>query len=192
MTQPASPGSPTTTSKSTRLWGSAGYFGEFFFHPGVALGVDYRLLGNHRGALLLAGTAANYVHVRNNVGLMLYPELGGRLRLGRKRRAGLEAYGGLGYMHTFLHGTVYEVDDGGAVHEVPNRGRPALMMSGSLGVSVATKWVMPFFRAQVFGQYPFNDHVLMHAAVVLGTRVWIPVVARRPHDPSTIPPRRKR
>lgn len=155
------------------------------FHPGVAVGVDYRVLGNLRGALLAAGNVVTYVHTRNNVGLMIYPELGGRLRLGRKRRANLEAFAGLGYLHTFLDGVVYEVDDAGNVRRAANRGRPALMPTGSLGFSFATRWVMPFFRIQTLGQYPFNDHMLLHAAVALGVRVWIPVAARRTRRRST-------
>lgn len=146
-----------------------GVMGEFLFHPGGFVGVEGRAFGRGRGELLVAGNVAAYVHPRNHVGLMIWPELGGRLRVGR--RVGLEAFGGLGYMHTFLAAPLYTIDASGTVHRTHDRGRPSFMPTGSVGVSVATKHVIPFFRLQTFGQYPFNQSMLLHFAVLVGVRL---------------------
>ena len=146
-----------------------GVMGEFLFHPGGFVGVEARVLGRGRGELLVAGNVASYVHVRNHVGLMIWPELGGRVRVGR--RVGLEAFGGVGYLHTFLAAPLYTIDDGGTVHRTRDRGRASFMPTGSVGVSVATKHVIPFFRIQTFGQYPFNHSMLLHFAVLVGVRL---------------------
>lgn len=146
-----------------------GFMGEFLLHPGGFVGVEGRAFGRGRGELLVAGNFASYVHVRNHVGVMLWPELGGRVRLGR--RVGLEAFGGAGWMHSILAAPLYTIDARGAVHRTRDRGRAAFMPTGSIGVSVATKKVIPFFRFQTFGQYPFNHSMLLHFAVLVGVRL---------------------
>lgn len=143
--------------------------GEFLSHPGGFVGVEGRIFGRRRGELLAAGMLASYVHVRNHVGLMLWPELGGRLRVGR--RVGLEAFAGVGYVHTFLAAPLYVIDEAGRVHRTRDRGRPAVMPTGSIGVSIATRRVVPFVRLQTFGQYPYNHSMLLHAAVLVGVRL---------------------
>ena len=146
-----------------------GVMGEFLFHPGGFVGVEGRVFGRGRGELLATGNVAAYVHPRNHVGLMIWPELGGRLRVGR--RVGLEAFGGVGYMHTFLAAPLYTIDESGTVHRTRDRGHPSFMPTGSVGVSVATKRVIPFVRLQTFGQYPFNHSMLLHFAVLVGVRL---------------------
>jgi hypothetical protein len=163
----AGPSAPRIPTRAVTA--QVGVMGEFLLHPGAFAGVEGRVLGRGRGELLGAGTLASYVHVRNHVGLMLWPELGGRVRVGR--RVGLEAFAGVGYLHTFVAAPLYVVDDAGRVHRIRDRGRPAVMPTGSIGVSIATRRAIPFVRLQTFGQYPYNHSMLLHFAVLVGVRL---------------------
>jgi hypothetical protein len=146
----------------------AGYYGEMVFHPGVFGGVEQPLVCSGRLSLHGVAIADAYVHVRNHVGVGLSAELSGRVALGRG--VALELGVGLGYVHTFAGAPVYEVDDAGAVHRITDFGRPAVRPSVALAVSFALGATTPFVRVEGFGQYPFNDHLLPHAALMIGVR----------------------
>jgi hypothetical protein len=45
------------------------------------------------------------------------------------------------------------------------------MPSASLGFGFTLPTVAPFLRVETFGQYPFNNSLLPHFALVLGVRV---------------------
>lgn len=153
-----------------RAWSiHAGYFGEFGLHPGGFAGAAWRLVGNRRVELLVQGTVASWVHRRNSVGLAIAPELAGRVHLGR--RVALEASAGVGYLHSWLAGRVFELDDDGVIRRAPNHGRAAVMPTGSLGVAIETRHVAPLVRLAVFGQYPYDRHMLAHIALMLGVRL---------------------
>jgi hypothetical protein len=165
----AGPGAVSAPAPTRPVAARLGVMGELLLHPGGFVGVEKRLLGGARGEILAAVTLASYVHARNHVGVMLYPEIGGRLRL--NRRVALEVQGGLGYLHTFLAAPLYTVDDQGAVRRTRDRGRPAVMPTTSIGVSVATGDAVSFLHIQAFGQYPFNQSMLLHLALLLGVRL---------------------
>jgi len=151
-----------------RLTFSLAYFGEFLFHPGAMGGVEYSLLDRPWGTLFVTGNLGLYVHVRNHVGVFVDSEFGYRHTFGSGYE--LEALAGLGYLHTFLAAPVYEVDDAGHVDKVVNGGRPHIMPTFSVGTGWRFEHVAPFLRVQAFGEYPFNRHLLMHFALLLGAR----------------------
>jgi len=152
------------------------YLGEFLFHPGVLGGVDVRLTGTRRGGSLAgAANLGGYVHVRNHVGVMADAELGYRFTFG----SGLlvEGFAGLGYLHTFAAAPVYTVEDGKA-EQVVDLGRPSFMPVVSLGVGWQLASLAPYVRVESFGQYPFNDHLLPHFALLVGARFDVPGSSR--------------
>jgi len=176
-TDTASP-TPLATANSTpngsRIAFSAAYLGELLLHPGLLVGAEYRLApsaaASPRGPLLLlAGNVGSYVHVRNHVGVMADAELG--FRYGFRSGWFADGFAGLGYLHTFLAAPVYEVDDAGHVEHVTDFGRPAFMQVLSAGGGFEKHGLAGFARFETFGQYPFNQHLLPHFALVLGVRV---------------------
>jgi hypothetical protein len=138
--------------------------GEFLLHPGVLVGVETPIAGDH---LLLAAHAGTYVHVRNHVGARVDLEVGAR----HTTRSGMfvEGFAGVGYLHTFAASPVWVVEDG-AASEIADAGQPSFMPSLTLGTGWQGDRVSPFFRVQAFGQYPLKLHLLPHSALMLGVR----------------------
>jgi hypothetical protein len=158
--------------RPARLTWSAAYFGELLLHPGAVIGADYPLaqgrIGSSAIALIAAANFGSYVHPRNHVGAMLDAEAGGRIAF--SCGVLLEAFVGLGYLHTVLAAPLYEVSDTGEVSRHTDLGRPAFMPVASVGTGWQLRGFAPFLRLQGFGQYPFNQHLLPHFALLLGTR----------------------
>ena len=138
--------------------------GEFLLHPGVLVGVETPLAGEH---VLLAAHAGGYVHVHNSVGARVDVEVGAR----HTTHAGMfvEGFAGVGYLHTFAASPVWVVEDGTA-HEIADAGHPGFMPTLTLGAGWQGAHIAPFVRVQGFGQYPFNHHLLPHAALLIGVR----------------------
>ena len=138
--------------------------GEFLLHPGVLVGLETPIAGPH---VLLSGQAGAYVHYRNHVGARVDVAIGVR----HTTAAGpfVEAFGGVGYLHTFASSQVWVVEDG-AAEPITDAGHPAFMPTVTLGTGWQGDNVAPFLRVQAFGQYPFNHHLLPHAALIVGVR----------------------
>jgi len=159
---------------SSRLAFSAAYLGELVFHPGALVGVEYRLAPAKRVAargweLSFASNLGSYVHVRNHVGMLIDAELGARY--GFRSGVFVDGFAGVGYLHTFLAAPVYEVDAAGHAERVTDLGRPAFMPVLSAGGGYQTRTLAGFLRFETFGQYPFNQHLLPHVAVLVGARI---------------------
>lgn len=165
----------------------AAYFGEMALHPGISLAVERKLrFWGRRPGLVAHGFFSEadlgvYWHARYATGLFVSTDLGYRLVFVHGLR--LEALVGLGYLHTFDDGTVYEVN-GGQVSTVAGAGHRALMLSALLGVG----WDFTvgdhapfslFLRVGSFGQYPYNEAVLPHLEAQLGFSVPLERVAHR-------------
>jgi len=145
------------------------YFGETLVHPGIEIGYENTFYKSFNFTVSL-GT---YIHQRNHVGLFLNTGLNWRhtFPIGYSMEFGL----GLGYLHTWEHGgDTYVVDDNGKVSVKPKYGRPHFMPSvklGLLGWDFRKNTDIPLrLNADiiVFGQYPFNNYMMPHAALKLG------------------------
>ena len=138
--------------------------GEFLLHPGVLVGVETPLAGEH---VLLAAHAGGSVHVRNSLGARVDFEIGAR----HTTHSGMfvEGFAGVGYLHTFAASPVWVVEDG-AARQIADVGHPGFMPTLTLGTGWQGAHVAPFVRVQGFGQYPFNHHLLPHAALLIGVR----------------------
>jgi hypothetical protein len=122
-----------------------------------------------------------YYHARYATALFLSTDIGYRLVFPRGFR--LELLLGLGYLHTFDDGTVYEVDSG-KVTTVEDSGHPALMTTALLGIGwdFTVGNLAPFalfLRAGAFGQYPYNTAILPHLEAQLGVSIPLEKVAHR-------------
>jgi hypothetical protein len=177
-TAPATASAPATSPApvTVRRWSySVAYLGEFLLHPGVLAGIELPLSTSRwrvrQGAFLAAANAGTYIHFRNHVGVRIDAQAGYRFTFGSG--VFVEGFAGLGYLHTFLGADVYEVSDDGRVSQVTDWGRPAFMPTASLGGGF--NWqrarIAPFLRVEAFGQYPFNDNMLPHFALLLGARL---------------------
>jgi hypothetical protein len=138
--------------------------GEFLLHPGVVAGVEVPVAGEH---VWLSGQAGAYVHPRNHVGARVDAAIG--VRHTTSSGPFVEAFGGVGYLHTFSTAPVWVVD-GGEAARITDAGRPAFMPTITIGTGWEGEKVAPFVRVQAFGQFPFNAHLLPHAALMVGVR----------------------
>lgn len=159
---------------------NAGYYGETVFHPGLAVGVERKLLffgappGLVEHGLFAGANLGTWWHARNAVGVFAEATAGYRLVFPLGFR--LELLGSVGYLHTFLAAPVYAVDGSGAAREVLDAGQPGLLFSGALGLGFdfSVLKVAPlavFLRGGVFGQYPYNTAVLPHLQAQLGVSI---------------------
>jgi hypothetical protein len=142
---------------------SVAVMGEFLTHPGVVAGLEHPV-SEH---VVLAWNIGSYAHVRNTVGVFTDVEAG--LRHTFPSRLAIEGFAGVGYLHTFVQGPVYVVEDD-AVDHVTDLGRPSFMPTLRFGVAAVREKVTPFVNVEGFGQYPFNTQVLPHVALLVGVR----------------------
>ncbi len=149
---------------------SAAYWGEMILHPGLRFGWERRFLGTERHALVGGAVLGGYFHFRNHLALAV--SLEGGYRFTTSSTFHLELLGGLGYLHTFVHGAVY-TPQGERFEKVIDLGRPHVMPVLALGGGWhGAGWLLPagrrFVRLQFFGQYPFDGFLLPHLAVEIG------------------------
>ncbi len=147
------------------------YFGETLARPGLRLATELTVarLGEHR--LFVEPALGGYFHRAHSLGLFAESLIGYRHAFGPRFR--MEALVGLGYLHTFVDGTVYEAGSTSTPSEVMNLGRPSVMPSAA----VSFRWNLSgagsapaslFVRPRVFWQAPYNQGSLMHPAVEVG------------------------
>jgi len=145
------------------------YFGETITHPGIEIGYENTFFRSFNYTVSIGA----YVHQRNHTGLFLEAGVNWRhtFPIGYSMEFGL----GLGYLHTWEHGgDTYLVDDNGNVSLKPKYGHPHFMPSvklGLIGWDFRKKTNIPLrLNADIiiFGQYPFNNYIMPHAALKVG------------------------
>lgn len=160
--------------RSPTEWRAA-YAGELLTHPGATVGLTRVLArsdtwSGFRHSLVLTPEIGVYDHPRNHVGAFVEAALG--WRLSHRRGATFSVQVGAGYLHTWLDGPVYRVDDMG-VHKVHDAGRPHLMLALPFELAwrappIGERWLCPFLRLMPFVRYPYNGTFLPQALVELG------------------------
>jgi len=151
---------------------SIGYYGETITHPGLIAGIEYTpvVLGKYQ--MILALNAGGYVHKRNNTSFFVRGQWGQRITF--NNGLFIEQFLGLGYLHQFTHGgELYEVLPNGSIVETPDRGRPNIMPSVTLGLGYdfSKKGIANlsiFLRPELFWKAPFNGYYLTHPALSTG------------------------
>ncbi len=119
----------------------------------------------------LTGNIGSYVHKRNHVGLFINSELG--YRKTRNKGFNYEFLIGVGYLHTFLQGDTYTVDDNGDVEKVHLAGQSNLMipLSFGLGYDFNFHYKKPFslcLKPGFFIQYPYNHALAIRPTIDFG------------------------
>lgn len=153
-----------------RLALKAGYFGELVLHPGLTVGMDYTVAGNKWATLHWDTDLGGYWHRWNNTSFFLKTALGFRLTLGSVF-ADLNL--GVGYMHSWAAGDMYQRAEEGGVEKAANWGHPHFMPNTSflVGWDGSRKnnqsWAV-HIGPEVYLQSSFNHISLPHVAVKIG------------------------
>ncbi|WP_346863107.1 hypothetical protein [uncultured Draconibacterium sp.] len=146
------------------------YFGELVLHPGLTLGVDYTLSQNNRLTVHWDVDLGGYWHRWNNTSLFLKSTIGTRVAAGS---VFADINAGIGYMHSFAAGTIYQRAADGGVEKANNRGHAHFMPNASflLGYDSTRKgnrhWTV-HLGPEVYLQSSYNHIFLPHIAINVG------------------------
>ncbi|OHD54145.1 MAG: hypothetical protein A2Y33_10560 [Spirochaetes bacterium GWF1_51_8] len=146
------------------------YFGETFTHPGFFAGSEWTISGGEWFLWFASGTLGFYVHPRNHTGIFLTAETGFRASFVFGGTFGV--HGGLGYLHTFAGGPVYEMS-GGIPVQIVDYGEANLVIPVfiEIGYDFRVNAGLParfFIGAGVLIEYPFENMLLPHPAIEAG------------------------
>lgn len=154
-----------------RLSIKAEYFGETLRHPGMAVGTDYAVVKNSWFALHWDSDLGFYIHRWNHVAAFIKTSLGTRYTT--KDGVLFDFNIGVGYLHTFPDGDVYQKNNAGQLEKMPSGGyahfMPAVSFLFGWDASKRTKIPLSiYFGPEAFIELPFNHGILPHAAVKIG------------------------
>jgi len=146
------------------------YFGELVLHPGLSMGIDYTLSKKNWVTIHWDSEIGGYWHRWNNTALFFKTSIGTRLPVSSLF---VDLNLGMGYMHAFAAGPVYQKSPAGGVEKTTNWGHPHFMPFTSLlvGWDGTRKMKLPWtfhVGAEIFLQSSFNHIFLPHAAARVG------------------------
>ncbi|MEM6845052.1 MAG: hypothetical protein AAF632_22755 [Bacteroidota bacterium] len=123
-------------------------------HPGVELGVTFQEWNRDNSLSRLNTYVGWFYHQEVDQGFYLRGEYEYAFRIKNAVSIGLPV--GLGYLHTFHTGPVYEQQEDGSFTAVNQTGRPHAILNLGLGVSyLRLRSLQPFIRYEVMAQSPF-------------------------------------
>lgn len=145
------------------------YFGELALHPGLTFGFDRNLLDKEYIAIHWDMDMGGFWHRWNNTSFMVKSTIGSRFYAGE---AFADINAGIGYMHSFAAGTIYQRGQNGEAEKANNKGTSHFIPNASflLGYD-ATRNERPYtvhFGPEVYIQSSFNHIYLPHLAVKVG------------------------
>jgi hypothetical protein len=163
---------------------SISYFAEYLTHYGLKVGTEYPLWSKEKikvrrnskaihknKSVFITGNIGCYIHKRYHTGLFINSEIGYR----KTRNKGLtcEYLLGIGYLHTFLQGDTYRVNDNGSVERVILAGQSNLMTSLAFGLGYNFNYHFhkPFslyLKPGFFIQYPYNTAIAIRPTIESG------------------------
>lgn len=146
------------------------YFGELVMHPGLNVGIDYTVMDTKWITLHWNADLGGYWHRWNNTSAFLKTSFGSRFKLGS---AFADFNLGLGYMHSWAAGDLYQRAEDGGVERATNWGHSHFMPNASFligwdGTKKTNLPVMIHFGPEIYLQSGFNHTFLPHAAAKLG------------------------
>jgi hypothetical protein len=166
--------SNTQEKLKTRLSGKLAikveYFGELVLHPGMAAGMEYTLVQNQKVAIHWDASLGGYWHRWNHTAAFLKTSVGSRFAMGP---AFADVNLGVGYMHSWAAGVLYQRAEDGGVELASNKGNSHFMP----GVSILLGWNggrrtnrswMIYIGPEVYLQSAFNHTFLPHVAARVG------------------------
>lgn len=147
------------------------YFGELVLHPGLTVGVDYTLSKNNRLTVHWDADLGGYWHRWNNTSFFIKSTIGTRLAVAGPVFADINA--GIGYMHSFASGDVYQRDLNGGVEKATNIGHAHFMPNASIllgwdGTRNGKRRCTFHVGPEVYLQSSFNHIFLPHVSAKIG------------------------
>lgn len=146
------------------------YFGELVLHPGLTVGLDYTVARNNWVTIHWDTDLGGFWHRWNNTSIFLKTSIGSRLAMG-SLFADLNM--GVGYMHSWAAGVMFQRAEGGGVEKASNWGHPHFMPNASflLGWDGSRRNNVPWtihIGPEVYLQSSFNHTFLPHVAAKIG------------------------
>lgn len=151
-----------------------GYFGELITHPGLTVSLELPFYENGGNQLFITVRCGGYFHYLNHTALFVGSEFGYRYTF--KNGLDIHTMIGVGYMHKFLGGTIYEVTDSGELVVVSDYDSPHFMPNLAFGfgytfVKDSKNPINLYSRIEIFGEYPYNTYILPLLATSIGIRI---------------------
>lgn len=143
------------------------------YHPGIEF----------KGCFKKVDRPKSYRYVNANLGFFYHQRvetafyLGGEYQYTHKlfnEKIGLDLPIGLGYMHTFYPGEVYEQKDDGEFERITQLGRPKIYVNMGIGLSyIGDSKIQPFIRQELFVETFFANGlpVIPHSLLKIGIHV---------------------
>ncbi len=85
----------------------------------------------------------------------------------------IDLHGGLGYMHTFYPGHIYEQNASGDFEKINQTGRPHAIANVGIGITVLSSGdIKPFIKYELMGETPFANGIpfVPHTFLKLGIK----------------------
>lgn len=146
------------------------YFGELVLHPGLSLGIDYTLTSRKWVIVHWDMDLGGYWHRWNNTALFAKTSIGTRFPVSFLF---VDLNMGVGYMHSFPAGKIYQRSAEGGVERAPNWGHPHFMPASSLllgwdGNREANLPIRIHIGPEVYLQSSVNHTYIPHVAAKVG------------------------
>jgi len=155
------------TSFEERLALKLEYFGELVLHPGLSVGLQCIVIKNNWFTVHWDVDLGGYWHRWNNKSVFLKTSIGSRFAMG-PIFADLNI--GIGYLHAWADGKIYQQTEAGGVEKVANWGHPHFMPNTSILIGwdgSRRPWTV-HFGPEIYLQSSFNHQFLPHVAVKMG------------------------
>ena len=158
------------TSFEERLALKLEYFGELVLHPGLSVGLEYTVIRNKWVTVHWDADLGGYWHRWNNKSAFLKTSIGSRFAMGPLFT---DLNIGIGYLHAWADGDIYQHTEAGGVENVSNWGHPHFMPNASIliGWDGSRRNNLPWtvhLGPEIYLQSSFNHQFLPHVAVKMG------------------------
>ena len=142
-------------------------------HPGFEIKTTWKTKETDKNIQRYNTNLGAYFHRRVENGIYL----GGEYQYTQKlfqQKVGLDFPAGLGYLHSFYPGELYEQDENGEFSVVQQGGRPHFYLNLGTGISyLGASRFQPFIRQTVMVETPFANGipVILHSFLHVGVNI---------------------
>ncbi|MEL6866982.1 MAG: hypothetical protein AAFP19_21335 [Bacteroidota bacterium] len=145
------------------------------YHPGLEVSGTLRKTDKERNIQYLNVKAGFFYHERLETALYL----GGEYQYSQKlfkQRISVDLPLGIGYLHSFYPGEVYEQNSDGDFEKINQFGRPHVYVNLGIGLTYLGRGkVQPFIRQELLLEAPFANGIpaIPHSLLKLGVQIKI-------------------
>lgn len=143
------------------------------YHPGFEAGATFFQKEKNKNLHSLSGKLGFYYHEKLETGIYLGAEYQYSLQLFNEK-VSFDLPIGLGYIHTFYPGELYEQDANGDFQTVTQFGRPHLYVNLGIGATyTGSNRFQPFIRQELMVVTPFANGipVIPHSFLKIGLQI---------------------